>query len=51
MSLLLAQGEDPEAYDYAKVSAVHASVVNARPDIFELLRKYGANIECRDRNV
>lgn len=48
---MLLQGEDPDAYDYAKISGVHAAAVNSRGDIVEILHDNKSVIDSRDKNV
>lgn len=46
----LSQGEDVNACDHAKVSALHAAAVNSKADIVDLLQRSGAIIDSRDKN-
>ena len=46
----IAQGEDLNAFDHAKVTTVHAAAVNSKPDVVELLNNAGATIDSRDKN-
>lgn len=47
----LRRGEDPNAYDYSGVTALHAAVVNRHEDIVRLLVDVGAVVNTRDKNL
>ena len=51
LKLLLLQGDDPNSADLSGNTALVMASTNRHPEIIELLVKFGANINCRDKNM
>ena len=47
----LLRGEDPNSMDYTGATAMHAAASNKHQDVMELLKRAGAKVDSRDKNM